>query len=101
MYHSWLGRMSVTQKVRWSISWYSLTILIVNGQVLRQRLIKKGMMTNGSDPSELNVRLITPGWLRRPTKVLGGNKWVVGGGGRTRDGEYQLPSRDQLQARSL
>lgn len=60
------------------ISWYSLTILTVNRQVLRQRLINQGMMTNGSDTSELNIRLITADWLRRPTKVLGGNEWVVG-----------------------
>lgn len=56
-------------------------------------------MTNGSDPSELNVRVITQGWLHRLTKVLGGDEWV-GGGGR-RDGEYQLPSGDQLQPQSL
>lgn len=36
----------------------SFYLLIVNGQVLRQRLIKS-TMTNGSDPSELNVRLTT------------------------------------------
>ena len=51
--------MSVTQKAWKGIPWCPLTVWMANGHVFTQRLIHKGTVTNGSDPSEVNVRVIT------------------------------------------